>query len=140
LFFGDAAADTVTVLEPELDMIEIQLFKHGQLVALRRFSKYTWRKAWTWDSSKLGQPYYGVKGFLEIDRGVKHGGASGLGMYATGTDCLLRKAVDGSLIVLQRKTALGAVVIVPFATRQDIWCHFPPVIEDGCQQQPGLDK
>lgn len=136
LLFGNdpacAAADAVTVLEPELDVIDIHFFKEGQPLATRRFSKYTWEKGWNWDHRVLGQPYYCVNGFLEIDRGAEHHGAQGLGMFVAGKSCLLRKAVDGSLIVLQRESALGIVVIVPFAARQDIWCRFPP-IEAGAQ-------
>ena len=134
-----AGADTVTVVEPESDVIEIQVFKQGQSVTARRFSQYAWRKAWNWHSSKYGQPYYCAKGFLEIDREGEHGGASGLGGYAAGKDCLLRKAVDGSLIVLQREETMGIVLIVPFYARRDIWCRFPP-IDDGCQPQPSVGK
>ena len=141
LLFGDdpacAGADAVTVLEPEPDVIKIQVFREGQSVAMHRFSKYAWH--WNWDSSKLGQPYYGVKGFLEIAISESHGGAPGIGMYAAGTDCLLRKAVDGTLIVLQRESSFGIIVFVPFAGRQDMWCRFSP-IEDGGQPQPSPAK
>jgi hypothetical protein len=137
LFGGDSAyasVDAVTVLEPEQDVINIQFLKDRQSLTARRFSKYIWRKGWNWDHSMYGQPYYCVNGFLQIDSGAHHGGAQGIGMFVEGKSYLLRKAVDQSLIVLQRESALGIVVIVPFATRQDIWYRFPP-IEDGDHQQ-----
>jgi hypothetical protein len=138
-----SAADSVTVLEPEPDMVELQFFKQGQSVATRRFSKYTWNRAtggWgifaNWDSSTLGQPYYEVKGFMDIGISESHGGVPGVGMYVSGMDCLLKKGVDGSLIVLQRESGFGAFVIVPVWNRRDMWGRFPP-IEDSGQSQPG---
>jgi hypothetical protein len=132
-----AGVDSITVREPGPDVIEMQLSKQGHSVATRRFSKYAWH--WNWDSSKLGRPYYGVKGFMDILTKDEHGGAAPLGGYAAGKECLLRKAVDGSLVVLQREEAMGLVVIVPFYSRKDLWCRFPP-LEDGGQPQPGLVK
>jgi hypothetical protein len=141
LLFGDdpanASADDVTVLEPEPDVIDIQIIKEGQPFTVRRFSKYTWGKGWNWDHRVYGKPYYCVNGFLQVDSGAHHHGAQGIGMFVEGKSYLLRKAVDQSLIVLQREGAFGIVVIVPFAARQDIWFRFPP-IEDGVQQQPTL--
>ena len=141
LLFGDdpsnASADDVTVLEPEQDVIDIQFFKDRQSLTARRFSKYIWRKGWNWDHSVYGQPYYCVNGFMQIDSGTHHGGAQGIGMFVEGKSYLLRKTVDQSLVILQRESALGIVVIVPFATRKDIWYRFP-TIEDGDQQQPTL--
>jgi hypothetical protein len=142
LLFGDhsacAGADTVTVVEPEPDVIEIEVFKQWQSVEKHRFSKYTWNRATggrgifaDWDSSKLGQPYYGVKGFLDISISESHGGASGIGMYAAGTDCLLRKAVDGSLIVLQKESGFAIIVIVPVGGSHCIWHRFPTIADGG---------
>jgi len=141
LLLGDdpanASADDVTVLEPEPDVIDIQFFKDRRSLTSRRFSKYTWGKGWNWDHSVYGQPYYCVNGFLQIDSRAEHHGAQGIGMFVEGKSYLLRKAVDQSLIVLQRESAFGIAVIVPFAAKQDIWFRFPS-IEDGVQQQPTL--
>jgi hypothetical protein len=140
LLFGDnpayAAADAVTMLEPESDVIDIHFFKEGQSLAVQRFSKYTWGKGWNWDHRVYSQPYYCVNGFLQIDRGAEHHGAQGLGMFVAGKGCLLRKAVDGSLIVLQRENSLGIVVIVPFGAKQDIWCHFSSISDDPAGANP----
>jgi hypothetical protein len=143
LLFGDhsafAGADTVTVVEPEPDMIKIEVFEQGQSVEKHRFSKYTWDRATggrgifaNWDSSKLGQPYYGEKGFLDIGISESTGGAAGIGLWVAGTECLLRKAIDGSLIVLQRESSFAIFVIVPVWGSHCTWYRFPP-IEDGGQ-------
>ncbi len=135
------AADSVTVLEPEPDVFEMQFSSHGQSVATRRFSKYT--SQWTWDSAKLGQPYNAVEGFVNITTREEHGGASGYsgggGMYQEGEECFLRKAVDGSLIVLHRAQGFGLLLIVPFGGREDFWCRFP-ALEAGSQTQPSPAK
>ncbi len=137
-------ANSVMVAEP--DVIEMQFFREGQSVAMRRYSKYTWSRATgghgifaNWDSNKYGQPYYPVKGFLDIGTREEHGGAAGIGGYAEGEDCLLRKAVDGCLIVLHREQHFGIFVMVPFGGTEDIWCRFPP-IEDRNQAQQTASK
>jgi hypothetical protein len=146
LLFGSdpvyAEADTVNVVEPESDVIDFQFSQKGQSVTTRRISKYTWSKATggrgifaNWDSSKYGQPYYVVKGFIDIAISESHGGASGVGMYVAGTDCLLRKGIDGSLIVLQKESGFAVVVIVPVGGSHCTWYRFPP-IADGDQPQP----
>ena len=132
----DASADTVTVLEPEPDVIEIQFFKQGQPLAGLRFSRYTWAKGWHWDNRVLGQPYYCAKGFVELGNGTaSHGGAQGLGLYVAGKGCRWRKAVDGSLIALQDESVSGIAVIVPLRMRRCTWCRFPPIGDD-LQQPP----
>lgn len=145
VLFGDnpayAAAETVNVLEPEPDVIKMQFVKQGQPVATRHFSKYAWRLSR--DSHELGQPYVAVKGFIDITTKDEQGGASGypggIGMYQSTEEIFLRKAVDGSLIVLHREQGFGILVFVPFGGRQDMWCRFPP-IEDGGQPQPSPVK
>jgi len=144
LLYGDnpawASADIVRVLEPEPDVIEIQCFKQGQSLAAHRFSKYTWAKGWNWDSRVLGQPYYCVKGFVELGSGTEsHTGAPALGMYVTEKGFLWRKAVDGSLIALQNESILGIAVIVPFRVRRCTWCRFTPLGDD-FQEQPSRVK
>ena len=113
LLFGDdpsnASADDVTVLEPEPDVIEIQFLKDRQSLTSRRFSKYTWGKGWNWDHRVYGQPYYCVNGFLQVDSRAEHHGAQGIGMFVEGKSYLLRKAVDQSLIVLQKERALSGL-------------------------------
>jgi hypothetical protein len=138
-----AAADSITVLQLEPDMIEMQFFEQGQPVATRRFSEYTWRRAtaagWGifahWDGSKYGHPYYAVKGFMDIETRAEIGGIPGIGGSQEADECLLRKAVDGSLIVLYREEYVGILVIVPLWRRYDVWCRFPP-IADSSQPQP----
>jgi len=149
LFGSDLAcveADSVNVVEPEPEMIDFQFCKDGQPVATRRVSKYTWNRATggygvfeNWDSSKYGQPYYSVKGFMDIPIKESHGGAAGVGMYVSGTDCLLRKGIDGSLVVVQKDSGFGVVVIVPFWSSHCTWYRFPP-IADGDQLQHNLVK
>jgi hypothetical protein len=125
-------ADCVTVIEPRPDCMEIQFFHRGESVAVRRFSKYAWH--WSWDTKKLGQPYYAVKGFLDINTQEEHGGASGIGGFHEAEDCLFRKAVDGSLIVLHRQQFFGIFVIVPFWGTESMWCRFA-AIETNSQDQ-----
>ena len=127
-----AAADTVTVLEPEPDVIEIQFSKQGQSFTALRFSKYTWVKAWNCDSRVLGRPYYCSKGFMIIERGSEQHMdpilASG---YVVGKDCILRKAVDGSLIVLQKESSMGIFLLFPVPLPSShTWCRFPPIGDD----------
>lgn len=142
-----AAADSVVVVKKEADMIETQFFKQGQAVTGRRFSKYSWNRAtskgWgifaNWDQSKYGEPYFVVKGFLDITTQEEHAGAAGIGFYQKGNECFLRKAVDGSLIVLHRAQLFGAVEIVPFWSNDYIWCRFPPIEESGqLRSNPGI--
>ena len=135
LLFGSdpayAEADVVNIVESEPDTIVIQVLKKGQSVAQRRLSKYTGQ--WSWDSSKLGQPYCGHHGFLLVQISVKRydGSLGPVSGGSEGVSCLLRKAVDGSLIVLQREA--GTVfVIVPLIWSNNTWYRFPP-IADGDQ-------
>lgn len=121
-----AGTDAVAVLSPAPDIMELRPLRAGQPLTTRRFSEYTWSKARAWDANEFGQPYYPANGFLSIDRGVEHAGAAGIGMYAAGGSCLLRKGIDGSLIVLRQDVAFGVVVVVPFAKRQDVWARFAP--------------
>ena len=111
-------AAAVTVEEPEADVIEFQVFNRGQVAAMRLFGKITW---WgKWDSRRCSQPYKCAKGFLLIERGSEHNDLLELGVYAAGKDCLLRKGVDGSLIVLQKAD-------LPFSASGDLWYRFPPI-------------
>jgi len=145
LFGSDQAcveADSVNVVEPEPEVIDFQFCKDGQPVATRRVSKYTWKRATgghgvfeNWDSSKYGQPYYSVKGFLDIPIKESHDGP---GIYF-GTDYLLRKAIDGSLIVVQKDSGFGVVVAVPVWGSHCTWYRFPP-IADGDKLQHNFVK
>lgn len=140
LLFGSGLAgveaDAVNVLEPEPEVIDFQFFKDGQPLATRRLSKYTWKRATgghgvfaNWDSSKYGQPYYSVKGFLDLPIKESHGGAAGVGMYVSGTDCLLRKGVDGSLIVIQKDSGFGVILAIPVRGSHCTWFRFPPMAD-----------
>jgi len=139
-----ADADSVIVLKKEPDMIEMQFFKQGHAVAGRRVSKYTWNRAtskgWgifaNWDQNKYGEPYFVVKGYLDITTQEEHAGAAGIGFYQKANECLLRKAADGSLLVLHRAQLFGAVGIAPFWSNDYIWCRFPPIEQSG---QPRLN-
>ena len=129
-------ADTVTVLESAPEVIDFQFSTNGQSVVTHRISKYTWSRATggqgifaNWDGRKYGQPYFCVKGFLAVGISESHGSIFSAGMYATGTDCLLRKGVDGSLIVLQKASHFAVIAIVPVCGSPCTWYRFLPIIE-----------
>ena len=138
LLFGSnpvsTEADTVNVVEAQPDVIDFQFSKKGRLVATRRISQYTWSRATggrgifaNWSHSNYGQPYHAVKGFIDIGTSESHGGASGVGMYVAGTDCLLRKGIDGSLLVLKKESGFAVAVIVPVGGSNFTWYRFPPI-------------
>lgn len=132
LVFPDAPdSDSVEIVEDGAATIDFGFFREGSLAGSRRLSEYSWWKAWDWDAAKLGQPFYPVNGFVEIEGEFEHGGAAGVGMYAFGQSCLLRKGVDDSLIVRRTVNAVGVAVVVPLSAARTIWCRFPPLV-DGC--------
>ena len=134
--FTGATAEAVNVVESEPDVIDFQFSMKGHSIVTHRLSKYTWRRATggqgifaNWDGRKYGQPYFCVKGFLAVGISESQGSIFGAGMYAAGTDCLLRKGVDGSLIVLQKVSHFAVIAIVPVGGSQYTWYHFPPMVE-----------
>jgi hypothetical protein len=134
LLMVDNSADSVTVLQSEPEVIDMQFNKQGQSIAMRRFSLYTWKRATgktgifaDWDSNRYGVPYYAVKGFVDIVINQSSKGFPPIGFSVAGEECLLRKAVDGSLIVIHREESGGMVLIVPYGVSGDTWCHFSPI-------------
>jgi hypothetical protein len=117
---GEASAEAVAVSVEGDGTLELRSLRGGDAVAVtrRRFG----------EPSEGGTPanYLGVHGFVVIGLGTEHAGAGGVGGAAGDESLWLRKAEDGSLIVLHRVLFVGLLVIAPFAGRVDTWYRFPP--------------
>jgi hypothetical protein len=73
-----------------------------------------------------GRPsnYIGVRGFVVLALEAQHSGAAGVGAAFGDESLWLRKASDGSLIVLHRVLFGGMIAVLPFGGRIDTWYRF----------------
>jgi len=116
-------ADSIQVMVPETNMLELQFFQGNQRVATRVFTEYAWH--WKSDNQALGEPYYRVKNFVDVVAAVRP--SMGLPVADQESDeCLFRKAEDGSLIVLYREQFFEVILVMPCFGNREIWCRFPP--------------
>jgi hypothetical protein len=113
--------DAVAILGPTNAVLTLKFLERNQVVSA------VWRR----DGHPYATPdtYVGNKGFNWLIVRTEHGGAAGIGGYASEESIWLRKARDGSLIVLHRKVATGMALIVPFAGAANRWCWFPATPE-----------
>ncbi len=113
--------DVVVITGPANRVLEVQSFQGEKLLGrLGRPES---------DAASVGsaypETYAGNKGFVFLPLETTHAGAPGVGGYATDESLWVRKAVDGSLIVLHRNAGAGVVVIVPVWGHNDVWYRFP---------------
>ena len=106
-------ADVVVVIGPANGILELQSWHGGQqLATMQRRDVYPYADTGT---------YLGNKGFVCLALHAEHGGAAGIGIYASEESLWLRKAVDGSLIVLHRDLGFGLLVFAPFWGCSNKW-------------------
>jgi hypothetical protein len=70
--------------------------------------------------------YVGNKGFAVLPVGTTSGGAGGVGAVVIEESLWCRRAVDGSLVVLQREFGAALLVLVPVWRTNTVWYRFPP--------------
>jgi hypothetical protein len=115
------SADVVVITGPTNGMLELQALQGDELLAtaLRPES----------DAASVGSVYPGTyagsQGFVLLAAETAHGGAPGVGGYMSDESLLLRRAIDGSLIVLRRKLGAGVIAVIPVWRRSETWYRFP---------------
>ena len=72
------------------------------------------------------QSYVGNKGFAVLPVGTTSAGDAGVGAVVIEEALWCRRAVDGSLIVLQRTVGVGLLVLAPVWGQNGVWYRFPP--------------
>ena len=114
-------AEVVVIAGPANGVLELQSFQGDELLG-------TLRRPET-DAASVGsaypETYAGNKGFVFLPVETTHSGSPGVGGYAIDESLWLRKAVDGSLVVLHRNVGAGVIVVVPVWRRSDVWYRFP---------------
>ena len=111
-------ADVVVVIGPANGILELQSWQgEKQLATIKRREVYPYADTST---------YIANKGFVWLALHAEHGGSAGIGGYASDESLWLRKAVDGSLIVLHRNFGFGLLVFVPLWGSVNKWYQFPP--------------
>jgi hypothetical protein len=116
--------DLVVVTGPAKGILELQFFQGDQLLAtLRRLESPAAAVGSVYPAT-----YAGNRGFVLLGLESSLTGAAGIGGFVSDESLWLRKAVDGSLIVLHRTMGAGVVVIVPVWGRTNVWYRFPSII------------
>jgi hypothetical protein len=128
-------ADVVVVKGPERDLVEIDALAGKTQLAIWRQSKVT-REAYLAKGDRVAGEMYGCQeGFVRLGRQYNFGGGGAppaLGVFWWKADFLwLRKAVDGSLVILHTDYDYAAIeFIVPVGTADKVWYQFPPAPVD----------
>jgi hypothetical protein len=116
-------ADVVVITGPSNGALELQSFLADKLLFTLRRPESDAASA----GSAYPDTYVGNRGFVVLPVESMSMGAGGIGGVVAQEDLWLRRAVDGSLIVLRRQMGAGVVVIVPVWGREDAWYRFPAV-------------
>lgn len=119
-------ADAVVIRGPDLDVIEVESFGTGRSLGLLRqplvkeiHEKYR------------SQGYACTKGFVPFRIRSDFGALAPAPIAGYFSDELwLRKAADGSLIVLHIGSSGGLVVLVPWGSHAAEWYRFAPLPEE----------
>lgn len=118
-----AKADLVVVTGPSNGELRLQSFLGDKLLATLQRPESDLAAG---GSARPGT-YVGNRGFVVLPVESTSSGAAGIGGGISQEDIWLRKAQDGSLIVLHRHMGAGVVVIVPVWARNDAWYRFPAI-------------
>ena len=116
-----ASAEVVVITGPANGMLELQALQGDQLLATLVHPESAAASV----GSIYPGTYAGNQGFVCLAVETAHGGAPGVGGYMIDESLLLRKAVDGSLVVLRRNVGAGAIVMIPVWRRSETWYRFP---------------
>jgi hypothetical protein len=121
---GPPDADTVAVVSSENGVLEFQSW-HGttQLATMRRH-KFATKDYF--DLKHYLASYRPKKGFVVIPVHAESSGSQ-IGVLLEEDSLWLRKAVDGSLIILDHDVGGGIFTLVPFGWWHNLWYQFPPV-------------
>jgi hypothetical protein len=116
-----ADAELVVITGPAHGRLELQAFHGDRLLAGLRHAES--------DAASVGSTYPGTyagnRGFVLLPVETAHGGAPGVGGYGTDQSLWLRKATDGSLVVLHRTVGAGVIVLLPVWRSSGTWYRFP---------------
>lgn len=118
-------ADMVVVRGPEHDVIEVESFKGRKSIAIlkKQLIKEIYEKY-------RPQGYACTKGFIPFHIGSQFAALSPMPIAGySGEELWLRKAIDGSLIILHIKSSGGLVILVPWGSSEVTWYRFLPVPE-----------
>ena len=108
-------ADAFVVTQPAKGLVRVEFRQGSRLLG-------TWLKT--------GDATYG-RGFMELPRHPEETAAGSVGFIVENDRFWIRKAVDGSLIVLHRAGTVGLIVVVPFAKMEhNAWYRFLPAVEE----------
>ncbi len=123
-------ADLVLVKGPEGDVVEIESFAGERRLATWRQPKVSKEAYLAKGDRVVAETYLCQDGFVRLGRqyGVGGGGAPGLVVLGVRSDFLwLRKAIDGSLVVLHTNYDYAVInLLLPVGDVEKIWYRFPP--------------
>jgi hypothetical protein len=118
-------AEVVVIAGPANGVLELRSFQGDELLGTLRRPESTAASV----GSAYPETYAGNKGFVFLPVETTHSGAPGVGAYATDESLWMRKAIDGSLVVLHRNAGAGVIVLLPVWRRSDVWYRFPVAVE-----------
>lgn len=116
-------ADVVIVNGPERDTIRLEAFNKGKSIAALELQRLPLEAA----AQFRKKGYFCEKGFVRIRDHADFGsfGAAPIGVFSS-EGIWLRKAGDGSLIMLHMKRSGGVAFVVPWGGTEVGWYRFPP--------------
>ena len=124
-YFKDA--DTVIVMAPEKDVIEIQSLQGEKHIATWKQAKYDDRRRKGNFSDEMGKTYGCISGFVRLARSYAFDATYGA-LYGASDFLYARKAVDGSLSIYHRAGWAVIVFLIPvWHMEHNEWYSFPPV-------------
>ncbi len=119
-------ADTVTVMAPENDVIEIQSLQGGKQIATWKQAKYDDRRRKGNVSDEMGKTYGCISGFVRLARSYAFDATYGA-LFGASDFLSARKAVDGSLSVYHRAGWYVIVFLLPvWHMEHNEWYSFRP--------------
>ena len=118
--------DTVVVGGPEHDLVEIESLKGHVRVAVWRQPKITKEAYLAKGDRVVAETYLCQEGFVRLGRTYDVGAAPPVFFGFMNDFLWLRKASDGSLIVLRTSADVLLVGPVPAGKIDKVWYRFPP--------------
>jgi hypothetical protein len=119
-------ADVVVVRGPERDILQIESFAKGSAIAAFERRRLSTEHA----AQVRHKGYICEKGFVRIRDHAEYGSLSPAPAAVFSSEGMwLRKAIDGSLIMLHVKHSSGLVLVIPYANAETVWYRFPPTAE-----------
>lgn len=116
-------ADAVLVTGPAKGLLRFAFFQGQEPVSRQE------RQEGTPQTGATASTYIADQGYVYLQTDSLQGGAAGIGAAAGEKGLWMRRAGDGSLIVLHRHWIGGIVAIIPFWSTGSTWYRFAPVPE-----------